>query len=64
MEQQMTWLTRKELAGRLGVSVQTIAAWAVQGAGPRYARFNNGPVRYALADVAAWEQQQMVSTRG
>ena len=62
MEQQI-WLTRKELAERLGVSVQTVAQWAVQGAGPRYARFNNGPVRYLLVDVVAWEQQQMVSTR-
>jgi predicted DNA-binding transcriptional regulator AlpA len=62
--EQQIWLTRKELAERLGVAVQTIAAWAVQGTGPRYARFNNGPVRYALADVAAWEQQQMVTTRG
>jgi len=59
--EQKIWLTRKQLAERLGVSVQALAAWAVQGVGPRYARFNNGPTRYDLNDVVAWEQQQMVT---
>lgn len=62
MEQQQIWLTRAELSTRINVAMPTLAQWAVQGRGPRYAKFGRH-VRYAIADVTAWEQQQMVSTR-
>jgi excisionase family DNA binding protein len=51
------WLTRDELAERLQIPKQTVAQWASQGYGPRYAKFGRH-VRYALADVVAWEQSQ------
>jgi excisionase family DNA binding protein len=53
------WLTRKELASRLGVPEKTPAQWATKGTGPRYARFGRH-VRYRLSDVIAWEQKQLV----
>ena len=62
MEQQQIWLSRVELSERIGVPVSTLAQWGQQGKGPCFARFGRH-VRYALVDVVAWEQQQMVSTR-
>ena len=52
------WLTRPELAERLRVPVTTLADWAVDRKGPRYAKFGRH-VRYRLADVEAWEDAQM-----
>lgn len=53
-ELQDTWLTRRELAARQKLPVATLAQWASQGKGPRYARFGRH-VRYRLSDVVAWE---------
>jgi excisionase family DNA binding protein len=53
------WLTRKELAARLGVPATTPAQWASKGTGPRYARFGRH-VRYRLSDIIAWEGEQLV----
>lgn len=52
-----TWLTRVELAGRVQIPIATLAQWASQGKGPRYARFGRH-VRYRLSDVIAWENAQ------
>ena len=52
------WLTRPQLAERLQVSVKTLAQWATQGKGPKYARPGGGHVRYRLSDVEAWEATQ------
>ncbi len=51
------WLTRAELAKREKLPVATLAQWASQGKGPRYARFGRH-ARYRLADVIAWENAQ------
>lgn len=51
------WLTRPELAKREKLSVATLAQWASQGKGPRYARFGRYS-RYRLSDVIAWENDQ------
>jgi excisionase family DNA binding protein len=51
------WLSRQELADRYGVPVATLAQWASQGKGPRYAKFGKH-VRYPLSDVIAWEREQ------
>lgn len=53
-----TWLTRPQLANRLQVTVKTLAQWATQGRGPRYARPGGGGVRYRMADVIDWENSQ------
>lgn len=49
------WMTRTDLANRLGLSVATLADWAHKGTGPRYARFGKH-VRYRLSDVIKWEE--------
>ena len=56
------WLTRAELSARLNVAMQTLAQWASQGRGPRYAKFGRH-VRYQMADVIAWEADQLVASR-
>lgn len=57
VEQQSPWLTRPDLAARLGVPESTINYWAYKGRGPRFAKFGRH-VRYRLEDVVAWEEQQ------
>jgi len=50
------WLTRPEVADRLQIPKQTLAQWACQGLGPRFAKFGRH-VRYRLVDVEAWEAE-------
>ena len=42
------WMSRQELADRLGVPVKTPAEWASKGTGPPYAKFGRH-VRYRLS---------------
>jgi excisionase family DNA binding protein len=56
------WLTRREVAERLQLPVGTLADWASKGTGPRYARFGKH-TRYRLADVIAWESEQMAERK-
>ena len=55
------WLTRRELSHREKVPVATLAQWASQGRGPKYARFGRH-ARYRLSDVIAWEEAQFGGT--
>jgi excisionase family DNA binding protein len=48
------WLSRRELADRLGLPVKTLARWASNGTGPPYARMGRH-VRYRISDVIDWE---------
>ncbi|MBF6536868.1 helix-turn-helix transcriptional regulator [Nocardia farcinica] len=58
MEQtEDVWLTRQELADRLKLPTKTLAQWASQGKGPRFARIGRY-ARYRLADAVAWEEEQ------
>jgi excisionase family DNA binding protein len=59
MSEEDRWLTRNELAARLGVPEKTPAQWATKGTGPYYVRFGRH-VRYRLSDVIAWEHEQLV----
>lgn len=52
-------LSPAELAARLGVPLATIYGWNYTGDGPRYMKLGRH-VRYRLADVERWEQEQMV----
>ena len=52
-----TWLTRQEVADREKLPVATIATWASQGKGPKYAKFGRH-CRYRLSDVIDWENAQ------
>ena len=51
------WLTRPEVGERLRVPVKTLAQWASQRKGPRYALFGRH-ARYRLSDLIAWENEQ------
>jgi excisionase family DNA binding protein len=53
------WITRTQLADRLGLSTRTLADWATRGTGPRRYRFGKH-VRYRLTDVKDWENSQLV----
>lgn len=48
------WLSRKDVADRLGLPVKTLAEWATKKTGPRYAKFGKH-TRYRLSDVIDWE---------
>lgn len=53
------WLSRDEVARRLKVPTKTLAQWATQKKGPRFAKIGRF-ARYRLADVEAWESEQFV----
>jgi excisionase family DNA binding protein len=55
------WLSRNELAERLGIPAKTPAEWASKRTGPRYAKFGKH-VRYRLSDVVEWENSMMSDT--
>ena len=54
------WLTRPEVGERLKVPVKTLAQWASQGKGPRYASIGRH-ARYRLSDLIAWENEQFAA---
>ncbi len=53
-----THLTTKQLAERLHRKPQTLANWRVLGAGPKF--IPGRPVLYPLAEVEAWERENVV----
>jgi len=56
-------LTRKDAARYLGVSVSTLARWAMEGTGPAYSK--TGGVRYRLSDLNAFvDQHRITPVRG
>lgn len=52
------WLTRPEVGDRIKVPTKTLARWACEGKGPRYAVFGKH-ARYRLSDVIAWENAHL-----
>lgn len=57
------WLSRRELADRLGLPVKTLARWASNGTGPPYARMGRH-VRYRISDVIDWETARVDDNLG
>jgi predicted DNA-binding transcriptional regulator AlpA len=57
------WLSRRELADRLGLPVKTLAWWASNGTGPPYARMVRH-VRYRISDVIDWETARVDDNLG
>lgn len=51
------WLTRKDVSERMQIPVATLAQWASQGRGPKYASFGRH-ARYRLSDLIDWENAQ------
>jgi hypothetical protein len=47
------YISREELAARLGLKRQTLDAWACRGRGPRFTTRRHR-VRYSVLDVEAW----------
>ncbi|MET8449344.1 helix-turn-helix domain-containing protein [Streptomyces sp. NPDC005209] len=59
------WLTPPEVAAQLGVHPGTLANWRCMGLGPKFTKLSrhaNSPVRYAQADVDAYQQQMRQRT--
>jgi len=54
-------LSPAELAGRLGVPLETIYGWNKLHTGPRFMKVGRH-VRYRLADVLAWEESRTVGS--
>ncbi len=56
-------LTRREAAGRLGLSEKTLKRYASEGRGPRYSRTGDvrGRVMYRVSDLVEWLDQRRVS---
>ena len=60
MEPRLVTLSPKDLAGRWGCTTAALSSWRAGGRGPQWFRLTdarNGPVRYRLDDVLAWENR-------
>jgi predicted site-specific integrase-resolvase len=67
MSRALKHMTPAELGERLGCSVATLAMWRCLGKGPRFIKFGasqQARVRYATADVEAWEAASMHENTG
>ncbi|WP_245677673.1 helix-turn-helix transcriptional regulator [Nocardia acidivorans] len=56
------WLSRKEVSEVLGFSPKTLANWALENKGPRFARIGGGQCRYRLSDVTEWQNSHFATT--
>jgi predicted DNA-binding transcriptional regulator AlpA len=56
------FLTREQLAERLGLKPKTLQNWANNGKGPRSYRLEGGFAVYKTEDVSAWLERQGVSS--
>lgn len=56
------FLSPEDLAGRYGVSLETVYGWNKTKSGPRYMKIGRH-VRYRLRDVEAWEESRYVKSR-
>ena len=57
LSQVAAYLTERELAEYLNVSVAAIRRWRLRGEGPRFHKFC-ALVRYSVADVEAWAESR------
>ena len=55
------FLSESEAADYLGISRKTLQRWRFDLKGPAYAKLNNKLIRYRLADLDEWMNQQLVS---
>jgi len=54
------FLTREQLAAKLGLKLKTLQNWATNGKGPRPYRLEGGFSVYKVDDVASWLERQGV----
>ena len=53
------YLTQREVAARLRINERTLEGWRWRQIGPKFHRFGGnarGAIRYALADIEAYEE--------
>lgn len=50
-------MTTAQAAGKIGVTMQTLANWRARGKGPRFLRQGGWRVLYRPADVEAWARE-------
>ena len=55
------FLSESDAADYLGISKKTLQRWRFDHKGPTYAKLNNKLIRYRLADLDEWMNQQLVS---
>ena len=58
MNEQPRWLRERTVAEMLDLGVQTLRNWRHQGRGPEYDKPTPRCVRYRLADVIAFMQNE------
>jgi len=54
-----SWMTEKEVAKLLNVSLACLRRWRLEGRGPKFRKFGS-LVRYRGEDVEAWTSEQPV----
>lgn len=54
------FLTREQLAAKLGLKLKTLQNWTANGKGPRAYRLEGGFAVYKIDDVASWLESQGV----
>jgi predicted DNA-binding transcriptional regulator AlpA len=56
-------MDERAAARYFSISRETLRAWRRSGRGPRCYKLGGKLVRYALADLAAWQQEQVAMPR-
>ena len=58
---ESAFLSEQQAAQYLRVSVKNLQRWRFDHKGPAYAKLNNKLIRYRLADLDEWMDQQLIS---
>lgn len=56
----MKYLSTRQVARLLGVSVWTVRKWRARGGGPPYSTVNRSVVRYEATEVSEWACRRAV----
>jgi hypothetical protein len=56
-------LTRMDAARELGISVKTLAKWAIEKKGPPFSKSNNGAALYPREALHRWRARQVITLR-
>lgn len=58
------WMTPRETAAYIGVSVETVRGWMRKRTGPAFTRVGYRTVRYRRSDVDGWMEKRKRTTLG